>query len=273
MEQQIKILVAAHKKVDIELNSCYNLIQVGCALNVLNFGYLCDNIGDNISSHNKQFCELTALFWGWKNLDCDISGLCHYRRFFVAKRFSSAKLCKQILDANKIIKILKNKKIIIPVESYRDPENPKLYLDREKSEQEPQLLRLEEYLCKNFPEYTPSVKKFMYGNKISWGNMFISSKEVYDKYCAWVFPILFELEKQFTQEKILYPRLMGYFAEILFCIWVHHNFKKKEVKKCQVINTEKPIVHLKTKKFLSCIGLYDAIIYIKHKIKYKKSKY
>lgn len=269
----VNILVASHKKVDINLDKCYNLIQVGCALTDSNYGYLCDNTGENISKSNKQYCELTALFWGWKNLNCDVSGLCHYRRFFVSKRFSSAEPIKQILDERKIEKYLRTKKIIIPKKSYRNPENPKLYKNRDKSTQEIQLVKLEEYINKHFPEYMPSFRKYTYGNRISWGNMFISSKEIYDKYCEWVFPLLFDLEKQLEQENLLYPRLMGFFAEILLCVWVDHNFKKRDIKYCYVINTETTITHLKLRRFLHCIGLYDFIVYLKQKRKYKKAGY
>lgn len=273
MKNDIVILVASHKEVDVCLSKCYDLIQVGCTLNNKKYGYLDDSTGDNISHMNKQYCELTALYWGWKNLECNISGLCHYRRYFVNKRFSSAKLSEQILNADQIKKYLNKKKIILPVESYRNPENPKLYEKRDSLKQEVQLLKLKEYMDSNFPEYMPSFKKYTYGNKISWGNMFISGKDIYDKYCEWVFPILFDLEKQLREEGLLYPRLMGFYAEILLCVWVDHNIKKREIKHCYVVNTEVPIPHIRLKRFLHCLGMYDFIIYVKQKLKYKKFKY
>ena len=44
-----------------------------------------DNTGDNISVKNPNYNELTALYWGWKNLDVDGMGLVHYRRYLSLK--------------------------------------------------------------------------------------------------------------------------------------------------------------------------------------------
>lgn len=41
-----------------------------------------DNTGDNISSSNKSYCELTTQYWAWKNIEADYYGFCHYRRLF-----------------------------------------------------------------------------------------------------------------------------------------------------------------------------------------------
>lgn len=96
---KIDIYMITHKSVDYIPNGITPLF-VGDGTN--EDSYIRDNIGDNISNKNKNYCELTALYWMWKNSNADILGLCHYRRFF-------GKNEKDILGSHseKIIKLLK----------------------------------------------------------------------------------------------------------------------------------------------------------------------
>ena len=80
----IKILVAAHKKYWMPDDDVYVPLHVG-AEGKESLGYLPDNTGDHISSKNPSYCELTGLYWAWKNLDCDYLGLVHYRRYFTKR--------------------------------------------------------------------------------------------------------------------------------------------------------------------------------------------
>lgn len=77
----IKILVATHKLYWMPTDSVYIPIQVG-KVGKANLGYLTDDTGDNISAKNVHYCELTGVYWAWKNLKCDYIGLCHYRLYF-----------------------------------------------------------------------------------------------------------------------------------------------------------------------------------------------
>ena len=98
-QPRVKILVACHKAdPNIRQDDIYMPIQVGKALHPeLDLGFQCDNTGDNISEKNGSYCELTALYWAWKNLkDVDYIGLCHYRRYFdFSKRFLPIKEVKE----------------------------------------------------------------------------------------------------------------------------------------------------------------------------------
>lgn len=76
-----KIIVAAHKPYTMPDDEMYLPVHVGAA-GKESIGYQRDDEGENISSLNPYFCELTGLYWAWKNLNEDYIGLVHYRRHF-----------------------------------------------------------------------------------------------------------------------------------------------------------------------------------------------
>lgn len=78
----VKILVAFHKKSVVVDNPIYLPIQVNKINAKENLGFQGDDDGNNISFKNPLYCEMTAVYWGWKNLDADYYGLFHYRRYF-----------------------------------------------------------------------------------------------------------------------------------------------------------------------------------------------
>ena len=80
---EINIYVRAHKKDYYRNDNVYLPIQVGCVNTELDLDILSDGTDDNISNKNNSFCELTALYWIWKNATkVDYIGLNHYRRYF-----------------------------------------------------------------------------------------------------------------------------------------------------------------------------------------------
>lgn len=78
----VLILVCAHKLDKcIRNDGVYSAIQVGADLHPdVDFGFLKDNTGENVSKRNPQWSELTALYWGWKNLkNIEYVGLCYFQ--------------------------------------------------------------------------------------------------------------------------------------------------------------------------------------------------
>ena len=76
-----QVFVCTHKLFHQPEESMYHPLQVGHALHE-DLGYETDDVGENISKKNDTFCELTGLYWIWKNVACDIVGISHYRRYF-----------------------------------------------------------------------------------------------------------------------------------------------------------------------------------------------
>lgn len=229
----IKILVACHKAdPNIQQDDIYMPIQVGKALHPdLDLGFQCDNTGDNISEKNGSYCELTAIYWAWKNLkDVDYIGLCHYRRYFAKDRKFVNIIQKDSLEQKDLIDINhilpKEKEVILPTFWTMPQPINKVFSNRVM---EQDLYILYRIIRKKYPEYLSAFNKYMLGYKRTGYNMFIMSRGNFDKYCSWLFDILNTAEHLIKESQyISYKRIYGYFGEILTAIYCIKNFKIKE---------------------------------------------
>ena len=114
--KNIKVIIAAHKKYQMPKDKLYLPVQVG-AEGKDDIGYTKDNKGDNISKKNPYFCELTGLYWAWKNLDADYIGLAHYRRHFSLRKKKYRKIedtLEHVLSMEEANEILKTTDVILP---------------------------------------------------------------------------------------------------------------------------------------------------------------
>ena len=68
MSDAIKLYISCHKRgVHIPDNPLLVPIQVGSSLASERFDEMVqDNTGDNISTKNRSYCELTGQYWAWK---------------------------------------------------------------------------------------------------------------------------------------------------------------------------------------------------------------
>lgn len=213
-EPKIKILVACHKAdPNIRQDDIYMPIQVGKALHPeLDLGFQCDNTGDNISEKNGSYCELTALYWAWKNLkDIDYIGLCHYRRYFDLN-LSNHNVQDLIKGYNAIFLNYK----ILP---YSGATELNLLLTEEE------FLIMEDSIIELYPEYKNSVYEYYHTKNIfSQNNMFIMRWYDFDKYCQFLFPLVEYIESRIKPH--YYTRLrrnIGYIAEGLLGLYAYHN--------------------------------------------------
>ena len=216
----IKILVATHKKYWMPSDEIYLPIHVGRE-GKQDLGYVGDNTGDNISLKNPNYCELTAVYWAWKNLKADYIGLVHYRRYFTKHNFRDCEKKKQdILTRADFAAILKDVDIIVPdkrkyyIETIRSHYNHSYY--------EKDLNETEKIIKELFPEYHSSFKKVMERTWAHMFNMFVMRKDYFDEYCRWLFTILFELEKRIdiSTYTTMEARVFGFISELLLDVWL-----------------------------------------------------
>lgn len=252
MNVKSNILVCTHKKFNILKHETFLPVHVGKEISNVDLPYQRDNEGINISVKNKNYCELTALFWAWKNLiDFDFIGLCHYRRFFLFR------------NSNKI-----NKSLEITEDVFFDNFDNFLFTKELMSDcdiilAKPNVLKmslagdyiychvpedfaiLRETVYSLYPDYKESFEFIMdKNNKLSPFNMFVTNKEILNEYCDWLFTILKEIEDKIYISQYPYQqRVFGFMAERLLNVFVYH--KKLKVKYIDVafIGTE-----LKSKK-------------------------
>lgn len=233
MSDKIKILICCHKETDVCNENIYLPIQVGHALSANELDMQKDDqiMGkecDNISRFNGIYCEMTAMYWAWKNIhkiypDLEYIGLCHYRRYFYVKNrsiYSSIAFATQKIKT--IAKVLCNKPCRITIH------DPICYIPDVKSKiltESNALLPtaingfdviatkpcklininvedffkiigrnyidlLTEIINEDYPKYKNYYYNVISGNRLYAANMIILKVDLLDEYCSFVFETL-----------------------------------------------------------------------------------
>lgn len=187
------------------------ILQVGTALTKdrLNTDFY-DNTGDNISVRNKQFCELTALYWIWKNVSEDIVGLAHYRRHFILPDDWVGRMLANDID------------VILPVPLYVYPSLEGNYRARHVGINWDNMLG---FIKNNYPDDYPEASMFFKETFLySPCNMMIARKRVLGDLCEWLFPIIFNVvSKGGALEDSYQNRYPGFISERLITYFFEKN--------------------------------------------------
>lgn len=220
----IKIFTITHKAFTPPTDSMYIPLHVGRA-NAEDLGFLGDDTGDSISHLNPYFCELTGMYWLWKNYhETDYIGICHYRRYLINEN-DSIFTESQLEDLLQKYDIITTKLLTLPGSYYNG---------FSANHHSKDLIATGEVLKEKCPEYWAIFNELVHGPHTYFGNIFITSKENYDRYCTWLFDILFEVQKRtdFTGYNGYQKRLFGFLSEFLQTVWLRYN--KLSVHECMV---------------------------------------
>lgn len=227
-EADIKIIVATHKAYWMPTDELYVPLRVGAEGKEEDFGFTPDNTGENISGKNANYCELTGLYWAWKNLECEYLGLAHYRRHFTM--LSGTNDRRDVLSLDQARGLLTDTDVLLPVKrNYWIETNYQQYVHAHHAEDLDETRRI---LEEKYPEYLEAYDKSMKKTTGHRFNMFIMKKSISDAYCKWLFDVLFELEKRLdiSDYSDNDKRVFGFVSERLLDVWLETNeIKYKDI--------------------------------------------
>ncbi len=252
----LTIFSVFHKEYPFPNCSFIKPIQVGKPQSKLNLGFLSDDSGENIADKNERFCEATALYWIWKNLDKIDSkyiGLAHYRRYFILPEIKSERkfwnskktedkadmYVKPISDENLdqissqelkdvVLQRLKESQIVLAKPASIGCLGEHLFNIKDQFiyyHLREDWMMFEQVLEKLYPiDYEFAKTFFSSGNSMHCYNMFIAEKSFINEYCNWLFPILFELEKNIKISPHAYQnRNIAFLSERLLNLYIYKN--------------------------------------------------
>ena len=243
MDTKSKIIVCYHKDFPIFKNEVLLPLHVGKEISSNMIKDIeTDNTGNNISIKNDSYCELTGLYWLWKNVEAENYGLFHYRRFLDLKNKYNTKnfIYPSILNINDwssrlVDSLMDTYDIILPKKTIFDLNIHDYY---KKKHIINDLDIVVDIIKRDYPQYSSACDKALSNNECYFCNMFIMKKDIFNEYCTWLFDILNKAE-----EKIIYKgrnsyqrRVFGFLSERMLNIFIQYkidtnpNIRIKEVK-------------------------------------------
>lgn len=235
-KEKIKILVCHHKKSPYIKNECVIPVQVGKTLKNFDLEYcIGDDSGDNISNKNPYWCELTALYWAWKNLDADYYGLMHYRRYLSFENNEDYQVItslndeqvKRSLQPSNIYNFCHDADIVTgPIWSIHPVGLDNLVMssyDFYKKEHIQADMDITLSVIKDkYPDFYFAALDELSSNYCFFMNLMVLKKKLFYSYCEFLFGVLNEVEKKINLDNrdSYQKRVFGFLAERLSNVFV-----------------------------------------------------
>ncbi len=188
------------------LQAYEHTIQAGAAITEERVAPLLDNTGVNISAKNKQYCEMTATYWAWKNTKHAWTGIEHYRRHLLV----TPAMMTDDVDA------------ILPLPYLCWPNTLAQFRRFVGADVVDALLRALKALHPNEFEAYEAILKGPYQYTY---NLVCARRNVFEDYCTWFFHITEYMETMADAVPALAEtRALSYVAEVLTNLYfMSHN--------------------------------------------------
>ena len=200
-------------------------VHAGASIDEFCLAEIRDNFGENISDKNKNYSELTVLYWVWKNKLCvkgsedgernQYFGLSQYRRVLVLSEDDMTRIVDNDIDA------------ILPFPMPYEPDIEVHHRRYLKDEDWDAVLKAIEELQPEYAAYLPGVlsQQWLYNY-----NIILARKGVLREYCEWLFPILERVEELSVPKGYeRQDRYIGYIAETLETLYFLKNADRLNV--------------------------------------------
>ncbi len=246
---KVKNFCVYHKAGCIFETDVVTPIQTGTHATKRGMDMLQTSSGLSLDEKNKNYGELTAWYWVWKNYmpehpETEYIGFCHYRRFLdyqnkpVEKMFLYPTLPSEFIDshnddysAEAVYEKIKDYDIVLPAKHVLKKQTvEEQYLEVHPKKD---LELLKEIVRKDYPEYVPAMHKVLNGKSAYFCLLFTMKTELLNEFFAWAFDILFKLEKKSDWRKYKEydnMRVPAYLIERFFNVWLEYKKKAENLK-------------------------------------------
>ena len=208
-------------KNNVALPEYMQPVQVGAANTDEVIANIRDDSGENISKKNGNYCELTGLFWVWKNVLCEGAdkdeyyGFAQYRRTLMLSDEDLLRLTKEQVD------------VVLPYPLLYEPDI-NMHHDRyiKDADWDAMLSAVREI----HPEYSDALDVILRQRYLYNYNVILAKKEVLREYCEWLFPILERTEELSVPKGCdRSDRYIGYMGETLETLYFMKNSDRLKV--------------------------------------------
>ena len=187
-------------------------IQAGASLTDISMTELKDNTGNNISDKNRMYCEMSAVYWIWKNTNHDWIGIEHYRRHLLVK----PEMLSDDVDA------------IMPLPYICYPHEMAQFL---RFTTENVLNAMLKTLKELHPDEYEDYYKILYGKYQYTYDLVCARRYVFDNYCRWFFEITEHMEKMGDEvPELIETRAFSYVAEVLTNLYFMYHQKDLRIR-------------------------------------------
>jgi hypothetical protein len=231
MSKKLTIYASTHCHPVIVQNEFITPLQLRKKITGIDLGYLSDDTGDNISNQGISYGGgLPSFYWIWKNdIESDYVGFCQYRRYFLLDEKHNYFQIEYVTNEDGLKKIKFGDEYIRSVLEHYD-----VVLSKKKRftksvwntygcmHDERDFVALETAISQICPEYSDIFITYIKrGNILPQFGMIITSKQIFDNFCEWIFPIIYKLDemKDSNKNSLLEPRRIDYICEHLMPLY------------------------------------------------------